>query len=90
MLTSKPSIQDLVLSALGGMGGFFGGGPASNSRYTLEFSANARNVFNIVNLATPQGALTSPFFGQSNQLAGGFGPSQGFNRRIDLQVRFSF
>jgi len=75
----------------GGMGGFFGGGPASNSRYTLEFSVNARNVFNIVNLASPVGDLSSPLFDRSNQIAGGgFGGGQAFNRRIDLQVRFSF
>ena len=74
----------------GGGGPNFWGGAPSNSRYTLEFSANARNVFNIVNLAAPVGTLTSPYFGISNQIAGGFGGGQGYNRRIDLQVRFSF
>src|SRR5271157_674085 len=78
------------LSGGGGMGGFFGGAP-SNSRYNLEFSVNARNVFNIVNLGQPQGNLTSPIFDRSNSLAGGgFGAGTGANRRIDLQVRFSF
>jgi Carboxypeptidase regulatory-like domain len=78
------------LSGGGGMGGMFGGAP-SNSRYNLEFSVNARNVFNIVNLGPPIGSLSSPLFGQSNSLAGGgFGAGTGANRRIDLQVRFSF
>ncbi|MGO9271103.1 MAG: carboxypeptidase regulatory-like domain-containing protein [Terriglobia bacterium] len=78
------------LSGGGGMGNFFGGTP-SNSRYNLEFSVNARNVFNVVNLGLPQGGLTSPLFDRSNSLAGGgFGAGQGANRRIDLQVRFSF
>jgi len=78
------------LSGGGGPGGFFGGAP-SNSRYTLEFSVNARNVFNIVNLGPPVGSLTSPLFDRYNSIAGGgFGGGQAFNRRIDLQVRFSF
>jgi len=78
-------------------GGFGGWGSPSNSRYNLEFSVNARNVFNIVNLGTPVGNLSSPIFGQSNSIAGGFGPggmgggsTSAFNRRIDLQVRFTF
>jgi hypothetical protein len=79
------------LSGGGGMGGGFFGGAPSNSRYSLEFSVNARNVFNIVNPGQPIGILSSPLFDQSNSLAGGgFGGGQGFNRRIDLQVRFSF
>jgi hypothetical protein len=75
----------------GGMGGFFGGGAPSNSPYNLEFSINARNVFNNVNLGTPVGNLGSPLFGHSNSLAGqGFGGGSASNRRLELQVRFSF
>jgi hypothetical protein len=78
----------------GGPGGFGGGG----GRYSLTFSVQARNLFNNVNLGMPIGNLTSPLFGQSTQLAGGFGPGGGGpggggaagNRRIDLQLRFSF
>ncbi|HEV2494242.1 MAG TPA: carboxypeptidase regulatory-like domain-containing protein [Terriglobia bacterium] len=77
------------LSGGGGPGGFFRGAP-SNSRYTLEFSVMTHNVFNIVNLAQPVGSLTSPLFGRSNSIVGGFGGGQGYNRRIDLQARFSF
>ncbi len=74
----------------GGIGGpgFWGG--QANRRYSLEFSLNAHNVFNHVNLGTPVGNLSSPLFGQSNSIAGGFFSSQAANRRLDLMVRFSF
>jgi hypothetical protein len=71
------------------MGGMFGGG-ASNSRYNLTFSVNARNVFNNVNVATPVGNLSSPFFGQANALAGLPYSTSTANRRIDLQAQFTF
>ena len=67
----------------------FGGAP-SNSRYNLTFSVNARNLFNNVNLATPIGNLSSPLFGQANLLAGQPYNSTTANRRIDLQVQFTF
>jgi hypothetical protein len=63
--------------------------PASR-RYSLTFSAMARNVFNNVNLAQPVGVLESPIFGQSNSLAGGFFSSPAANRTIDLQMTFNF
>jgi len=71
-----------------GMGGPDGGG--TNHRYNLTFSVSARNIFNNVNLAAPIGNLSSPLFGQSNAIAGGpFSGSPG-NRRLDLQMTFSF
>jgi len=75
----------------GGFGGRGGGdGAASNNRYNLTFSVAARNIFNNVNLATPIGNLSSPLFGQANDLARGPYSSSTANRRIDLQVSFSF
>jgi hypothetical protein len=77
----------------GGGGGFFGPPSAVNARYSLTFSANARNVFNNVNLASPIGVLgspLSPLFGRSNGLIGGFFSSPAANRRVDFQVMFSF
>jgi hypothetical protein len=77
----------------GGGGGFFGPASATNTRYSLTFSVNARNVFNNVNLATPSGVIGSPLpplFGRSNALVGGFFSSAAANRRIDLQVMFNF
>ena len=73
----------------GGMGGIFGG-ERTSQRYNLTFSANARNVFNNVNPAPPIGNLSSSLFGQSTALAGGVFNTQSANRRIDLQVMFSF
>ncbi len=86
----------------GAPGGAFGGGMAgmhgiftqggSPHRYSLTFSIAARNLLNNVNLAPPVGTLTSPLFGKSNALAGGGGPFSGAttNRRIDMQLRFTF
>lgn len=77
-------------------GGGRGGGPqvrmdaASNRRYSLTFGVNARNIFNNVNLATPVGNLESTVFGESNGLAGRPYSDTTSNRRIDLQMTFSF
>ena len=76
----------------GGPGGGRGGpdAGATNRRYALTFSVNARNVFNNVNLATPIGNLGSAFFGESNGLTGRPYSDSTSNRRLDLQVSFSF
>jgi hypothetical protein len=77
--------------SFGGGGGFGGMGNATDRRYNLTFSVSARNVLNVVNLATPNGVLGSPFFGRSNSLvANGPFSSASANRRIDLQVQFTF
>jgi uncharacterized membrane protein YgcG len=68
----------------GGGPNLFGGG-AENSRYSLEFSVNVRNVFNNINLGQPVGNIGSPYFGQSNAVNGWMG-----YRHLDLQVRFNF
>jgi len=79
---------------LGGGGGGPRGGPfgvtPATRRYNLTFSVSARNVLNHVNLASPIGNLSSPLFGQSNALMGPPFSSGAANRRIDLQVLFSF
>jgi hypothetical protein len=69
--------------------------PAPEKRYNLTFSVNIQNLFNRVNLAQPIGNLSSPRFGDSTSTVGsfGFGPSGSAaagNRRIQLQMRFSF
>jgi hypothetical protein len=76
------------LSSSGGRGG----PPGQNVsyRYNLTLGVGAMNAFNIVNLGTPVGQLSSPLFGKSNSLASGFGPPGGGNRQIDFQVMFSF
>jgi hypothetical protein len=76
---------------MGGPGG--GGGPA---KYNLTLSVNFQNILNHVNFAAPQGNLTSPSFGQSLAVAGGFGGfgggggDSGPNRKIYLNARFTF
>jgi hypothetical protein len=77
----------------GGRGGPFGPGNTGNRRYSLTFSAYARNVLNNVNLGMPSGVIGSRYFDQSNSLGGVFGgggASQAANRRIDFQMVFSF
>jgi hypothetical protein len=77
----------------GGPGGMRGGpfGDAVTSkRYNVTIGISARNLFNSVNLAPPIGNLSSPLFGTSNALAGGFFGSASANRRIEMQLRFSF
>ena len=70
-------------------------GGSEAKRYTLQFSLSFLNLLNNVNLGSPVGNLSSPFFGQSlnvNQY-GGFGPtgsSGAGNRRVFAQVRLSF
>ena len=77
------------LSGAGGGGNPFGGGAATNRRYNLTFSVSGRNIFNTVSPGPPVGILSSPFFGQSIGLGGPFS-SASSNRRVDLQVMFSF
>ena len=86
----------------GGGGGGLGPGGLSKSggppsldqavvrRYSLNFTAMAKNVLNNVNLAQPVSVLESPLFGKSNSLSGGFFGSAASNRSIDLQVSLSF
>lgn len=66
------------------------GGDSSGKKYTLTFSVGVRNVFNNVNLNSPVGVLSSPIFGQANSLARGPFSSGPANRRVDLQMNFSF
>jgi hypothetical protein len=85
----------------GGVSGPFGGAGQrggdddEDSPYNLEFSINIRNIFNRTNKGTPVGNLRSPFFGQPISLAGGSGFGGGGsqaagNRRVELEVNFSF
>jgi hypothetical protein len=75
----------------GAGGNPFGPGPAVNRRYSLTFSASARNIFNHTNLGPPVGNLDSrTLFGISNSLATGPFASGNAIRRIDLQMVFAF
>jgi hypothetical protein len=74
----------------GGGGNPFGGGTTTNRRYNLTFSISARNLLNSFNPGPPVGNLSSPNFGQSISIGGGPFSSAAANRRVDLQVMFSF
>lgn len=82
----------------GGRAGMGGSGSGDARKpYNLNIGVNFSNLFNRVNLAAPIGNLASSRFGQSTSTAGGFGGFGGFgggtsgpNRRIELQMRFSW
>jgi hypothetical protein len=77
---------------LSGNQGFSSHGYSTTThKYNLSFIAYAQNLLNHENLGTPNGTLTSPFFGKSQSLAGGFfGPSTAGNRSVFLEMNFSF
>ncbi|MEA2206168.1 MAG: hypothetical protein QOE77_2944 [Blastocatellia bacterium] len=88
----------------GGPGqGLGGGGNSAEKKYSLTLSLNFQNLLNNVNYGQPTGNLSSPFFGQSTFISGGFGgfgPGGGGggggggagagNRKLTAQVRFNF
>lgn len=80
----------------GGFGGFGGGGGEVRKPYNLNVGLFINNLFNTTNFANPIGNISSSRFGQSTSTAGGFGGFGGFggsgsaNRRVELQMRFSW
>jgi hypothetical protein len=83
----------------GGVGGrgIGSGGPsirldaAAPRRFNLTLVAGANNLFNVVNLGTPNGVLLSPLFNRTQSLAGGqFGSPVPGNRSVFLQSNFTF
>ena len=78
------------LSGGGGGPGRPGGQSGVNHRYNLNFSVQALNLFNDINLAPPTGTLGTPNFGKSNAMAGQIYSSGSASRRIFLQAIFTF
>lgn len=76
----------------GGMRGMGFGGSATNRRYNLTLSVNARNLLNNVNFAPPVSSLGSPQLGNFYSITsgGGFFGGSAANRRLDFQAQFSF
>jgi hypothetical protein len=75
----------------GGGGGFFGGaGGGTGKRYNLAFGLQVFNLFNNLDLSTPNGVLTSQKFGQSTQLAGRPFTTNSALRQFSLQTSFTF
>ena len=69
------------------------GSSAVEKPYSVSFSINVQNLLNRSNLGQPVGNLSSPHFGESTALNLGPGSTvsgSGGNRRIQLQLRFSF
>jgi hypothetical protein len=79
----------------GGRGlGSLVGPPTTNHRYNLSISMSARNILNHTNPGPITGDITSPLFGRANQMYGNLN-GEGFsenanNRRLELQMRFTF
>ncbi len=75
----------------GGMGGMFNS-PTTDRKYNLSISMSGRNLLNHTNPGPIIGDITSPLFGQANSMAGGFGAfsENANNRRLELQMRFTF
>ena len=76
-----------------GLGGLIGR-PTTSHRYNLTLSMSIRNLLNHNNPGPIIGNITSPLFGQANQIWGAQN-GEGFyetanNRRLELQIRFSF
>jgi hypothetical protein len=77
----------------GGLGNILGR-PTTSHRYNLTFSMSVRNLLNHNNPGPITGNITSPLFGQANQIAGAQN-GEGFyetanNRRLEMQIRFAF
>ena len=73
----------------GGPGGMFGS-TSTGRKYSLNFSAQALNLFNDIDRGTPTGTLTSPNFNKSTTLNGGIFSQGSAARRIFVQAIFSF
>jgi hypothetical protein len=77
----------------GGLRGIIGT-PSTSRRYNLTLSMSIRNLLNHTNPGPIIGNITSPLFGQANQVFGSQN-GEGFyetanNRRLEMQIRFSF
>ena len=68
-------------------------GPPTGRKYNLTVSATTFNALNHPNYAPPEGNLSSPYFGEYRglaDLASHMAAPTTFNRKISLQVRFTF
>jgi hypothetical protein len=74
----------------GGGGGRGMDAGATNRRYALTVGVIGRNIFNNVNVQPLIGNLGSPLFGESNGLAPRPFSDSTSNRRLDLQITFTF
>ncbi len=93
--STPPGTPVSTASAASGRGlGSFIQAPSTPSRYNLSISMSIRNLLNHTNPGPINGDITSPLFGRANQTAGTIN-GEGFsenanNRRLELQIRFTF
>ncbi len=73
----------------GGRGGG-GGGDSSGQKYTLTAGLIVRNMLNTVNQGAPSGNLLDNRFDESLALANTGGQNVSANRRMEINLRFSF
>jgi hypothetical protein len=91
---SAPPAGNPANAATGrGLGGLIST-QSGNHRYNLIVSMSIRNLLNHTNPGPINGDITSPLFGMANQMAGNTN-GEGFsenanNRRLELQIRFTF
>ena len=98
--TGPPEAPGVGQGSTGGLAGRGGGGPhrggaqniGSNTgrRYNFAIGVQGLNIFNDVDLSTPNGQLTSPQFGRSTQLEGRPFTTNSAVRQISLQTSFTF
>jgi hypothetical protein len=88
-------------SGIADSGGGHNGPPAgmfasgATRRYQLTLSASTLNALNRANFSPPEGDLSSPYFGQYRGLGGLIvtmhgGAPNSYNRKIDVQLEFTF
>ena len=76
--------------------GVAAGGARTSRKYNVTIGLSIRNLLNHTNPGPLIGNLTSPLFGQANQPAGAAVPTgttfseSANNRRLELQMRFTF
>ena len=88
-------------SGMSDTGGTHAGPPAgmlatgASRRYQLTLSASTLNALNRANYSPPDGDLSSPYSGRYRSLGGLIvmmhgGIPTSYNRKVDLQLRFTF
>lgn len=93
--TAAPTAAQSQSAALNGQGlRNLIGAPSAARRYNLILGMSGRNLLNHTNPGPIIGNITSPLFGRANQIAGapngeGFSENAS-NRRLEMQIRFTF
>ena len=97
-ITKAFAFGDLPGTVAATQGSAGNGSRPSEKRYRLSLSLQIQNLFNRTNAGAPIGNLSSPLFGQSISSNSGLRVSGGIsgnnsaaaNRRLEMQIRFSF